>query len=60
MASWMVDRDGHRLIITATEGGPIRLDVEPPGEPLVVDADKAQDIRLKIGAAIAVARGGDN
>lgn len=58
MAKWSVAGDNRRLVIETTADGRIALDIVPPGEPFTVDADTAQDIRLKIGAAISVALGG--
>lgn len=59
MAKWIVDRDGHQFIIDATPGGPILLYIVPAGEPFSADPEALQDIRIKMGAAVAVALGGD-
>jgi hypothetical protein len=56
MAWWRVVSGDKRLIIETTADGRISLDVLPHGEPLTVDAITAQDIRVKIGAAIGVVR----
>lgn len=58
MAKWIIRRDNHHLTIEATSDGRITMDVVPPGEPFPTDADGAQDIRLKLGAAVNVALGG--
>lgn len=59
MARWIIDRDNHQLIIETTADGLIAIEIAPPGEPFTADADAAQDIRLKLGAAINVAIGGN-
>lgn len=55
MARWTVGPDDN-LVITASPDDPVTLHI-PSGKPLTVDADTARDIRLKLGAAIAVAQG---
>lgn len=57
MAEWSVDRDGSRLTIRTTDEGRIAVDIAPAGEPFVVDAAAAQDVRIKIGAAISAVCG---
>lgn len=56
MAWWRVVSGNRRLIIKTTADGRISLDVFPAGQPFTVDAVTAQDIRVKIGAAISVVR----
>jgi hypothetical protein len=56
MARWIVGDETRQLIIEASSGGPISLDVVPPGA-LTVGVAAAEDIRRKIAAAIGVARG---
>lgn len=54
MARWTVGQGDHVLIIEVTDEREIKFDI--PRGPVVVDADTAQEYRIKIGAAIGLAQ----
>lgn len=57
MPRWTVGRGDSQLILDVT-GDQISLDV-PSGLPFVADVETAQDLRMKLGAAIGAALGPD-
>lgn len=52
MGRWIVVEDDQELVIETAPDGRISLSI-PSGGPVVVDIDGAQEIRTKLGAAIA-------
>lgn len=58
MAKWIVARGGSELTIVAEpRSGLVSMDVAPAGHPFLTDTDTAQEIRVKLAAAIGVAQG---
>lgn len=51
MARWTAGGDDNPMIIETANEGHVSLHI-PSGEPILADRDTAQDIRVKIGAAI--------
>lgn len=56
MAEWRVVVGDDVMIIQVTEAGLISVDI-PSGRPIIADPGTAEDMRIKLGAAIGVALG---
>lgn len=60
MASWSVDSGDAALTIMADEGSyAVTIDITPAGKPFRADVETAEEVRLKLAAALGVAQGND-
>jgi hypothetical protein len=58
MARWTTtDKAGTVLVIVTEPGGPVSIHTEPAGKSWHGTEDLAQEVRVKLGAAIGVAQG---